>query len=114
MATAPAANIVVQIRELGVTGLAGGTTAASIRGYDLTTGNVIPTIDVTKNLGSSTFKWDNSYVNQSYVTNVLILGGTTVSTSGSSITLVSNGVTTTLSGPTQSSRAFGLALIFGG
>ena len=114
LATAPAANIVVQIRELGVTGLAGGTTAASIRGYDLTTGNVIPTIDVTKNLGSSTFKWDNSYVNQSYVTNVLILGGTTVSTSGSSITLVSNGVTTTLSGPTQSSRAFGLALIFGG
>ena len=105
---------VIQIRELGVTGLVGGTVAAALSGYDLTTGNVIPTIDATKNLGSSTYKWNDSYVNQSYVTNVLILGGTTVSTSGSSITLVSNGVTTTLSGPTQSSRAFGLALIFGG
>ena len=105
---------VIQIRELGVTGLVGGTTAASISGYDLTTGNLVPTIDVTKNLGSSIYKWNNSYVNQSYVTNVLILNGTTISTTGSSFTLVSGNTITTISGPTQSSRAFGLALIFGG
>jgi len=114
LATAPAANIVVQIRELGVTGISGANVVASIRGLDQTTGNLIPTIDVTKNLGSSTYKWNNSYVNQSYVTNVLILNGTTISTTGSSLTLVSGNTTATISGPLQSSRLYGLALIFGG
>ena len=113
-ATAPAANILIQIRELGITGTSGPNVIASIRGLDQSSGTILPSANISKNLGSSAFQWNNSYVNQSYIANVIVLGSTTISTTGSSITLSSGGTTTTISGPTQSSRAFGLALIFGG
>ena len=108
--TAPAANVIVQVRELGI---AGPNVAAAISGFDQVTGNLVPTLDLIKNLGSSTKRWNQLYLKS----NGLILGNVTIGATDTTLTLTSNtGATTTLYTSLTAARAvaFGLSLIFGG
>ena len=108
--TAPAANVIVQVRELGI---AGPNVAAAISGFDQVTGNLVPTLDLIKNLGSSTKRWNQLYLKS----NGLVLGNVTIGATDTTLTLTSNtGATTTLYTSLTAARAaaFGLSLIFGG
>ena len=108
--TAPAANVIVQVRELGI---AGPNVAAAISGFDQVTGNLVPTLDLIKNLGSSTKRWNQLYLKS----NGLVLGNVTIGATDTTLTLTSNtGAITTLYTSLTAARAaaFGLSLIFGG
>jgi hypothetical protein len=87
-AAAPAANIVVQIRELG-----SGTANLinQITGRDLRTGNIQPFVNGAQNLGSANLAYNKLYLTGA---NSLILGNTIVSISGSTLTLSTAGTTT--------------------
>ena len=87
--TPPAANINIQVREIGVSSIAGGNVIAAIRGFDQYAGNIIP-ISTLKTLGNSTTKWDKAYLEA----NGLVLGNTTIGISGSTLTLTTSGTTT--------------------
>jgi hypothetical protein len=87
-ATAPAANIVVQIRELG-----SGTAnlVNQIAGIDIRTGNLIPLFNNAQTLGTANLKYSKLYLTD---TDSLIIGNTTIGVSGTVFTLTSGGVTT--------------------
>ena len=87
-ATAPAANIVVQIRELG-----SGTAnlVNQIAGIDIRTGNLIPLYDGVHTLGTANLRYDKLYLTGS---NSLVLGNTTIGISGTTLTLSTAGATT--------------------
>lgn len=87
-ATAPAANIVVQIRELG-----SGTAnlVNQLSGRDIRTGNLIPLYNNAQTLGTANLRYDKLYLSGS---NSLVIGNTTVFISGTSLTLSTAGATT--------------------
>jgi len=87
--TPPAANINIQVREIGISSIAGGNVIAAIRGFDQYAGNIIP-ISTLKTLGNSTTKWDKAYLEATG----LVLGNTTIGISGSTLTLTTSGTTT--------------------
>ena len=87
-ATAPAANIVVQIREMG-TGVA--NLVNQIAGIDIRTGNLVPLFDGSRTIGTANLRYNKLYLTDS---NSLILGNTTVSISGTTLILSTAGSTT--------------------
>lgn len=77
--TPPAANVAIQIRELGVpVAVTAANALPAIRGYDQITGNLVPA-SPSKNLGNATTYWNTVYANSLYV-------GTTYTPSTSSST----------------------------
>jgi hypothetical protein len=93
--TAPAANIVVQIREMG-TGVA--NLVNQIAGIDIRTGNLVPLFDGSQTIGTANLRYNKIYLTES---NSLILGNTTVSISGTTLTLSTAGSTTVVGASTR-------------
>jgi hypothetical protein len=89
--TPPAANINIQVREIGIASIAGGNVIQAIRGFNQYAGNLIP-ISTLKTLGDSTTKWDKAYLEA----NGLVLGSTTIGAVGSTLTITYGSATTTL------------------
>ena len=110
MAVATAANVSIQIRELGSTT---ANVLSQILNSDLTTSNVIPKAGNTYNLGSTSAPYNKLYLSGS---NSLILGNTTVSVSGNSLIISTAGASTVVGASTSSpnSRILGYNLVFGG
>ena len=110
MAVATAANVSIQIRELGSTT---ANVLSQILNSDLTTSNVVPKAGNTYNLGSTSAPYNKLYLSAS---NSLVLGNTTVSVSGNSLILSTGGVSTEVGTSTSSlsSRIYALSTIFGG
>jgi hypothetical protein len=88
MVAATAANVNIQIRELGATS---ANLLNQIVNLDLTTSNVIPKVGSQFNLGSNAAPYNKIYLAGA---NSLILGNTTVSISGTTLTLSTAGATT--------------------
>jgi hypothetical protein len=88
MVAATAANVNIQIRELGSTS---ANLLNQIVNLDLTTSNVIPKAGSQFNLGSNAAPYNKIYLAGA---NSLILGNTTVSISGTTLTLSTSGATT--------------------
>jgi hypothetical protein len=88
MVSATAANVNIQIRELGSTS---ANLLNQIVNLDLTTSNVIPKAGSQFNLGSNAAPYNKIYLAGA---NSLILGNTTVSISGTTLTLSTAGATT--------------------
>jgi hypothetical protein len=109
-ATAPASNIVVQIRELG-SGVA--NLVNQIAGLNIRTGNLEPLYDSVSSIGTANLRYNKLYLTGS---NSLVIGNTTIGISGTSLTLSSAGGTTTISGGGggNNSRTTGYSLVFGG
>ena len=84
----PAANVVVQIREVG-----SGTANLinQIAGRDLRSGNISPIYDDSQTLGTANLRYNKLYLARS---DSLVIGNVTISVSGTTITLNSSGVTT--------------------
>ena len=113
MAVATAANVSIQIRELGSTT---ANVLSQILNSDLTTSNVVPKAGNTYNLGSTSAPYNKLYLSGS---NSLILGNTTVSVSGNSLIISTAGASTVVGASTSSpsspnSRILGYNLVFGG
>ena len=108
----PADNVVVQVRELGISGISAANVIAAIRSLDQVTGNLIPTTNATKDLGSSSKTFNKLYLNQSG----LVLSNVSIGATENAITITSSSNVTTTIASTQSisAKAFGLSLIFGG
>jgi len=111
-AIAPAANIVVQIRELG------STTANlinQISGRDLRSGNIEPLVNGAQNLGSANLRYNKIFLSGA---NSLVMGNTTISISGSTLTLSNDGGTTVVGASGEqgstNARTLGYNLVFGG
>lgn len=85
--TAPASNILIQVRELG-TGAA--NLVNQIAGRDIRTGNLEPLIDGAQTIGSANLKYGKVFLAAS---NSLVVGNTTVSISSGTITLTDSGST---------------------
>ena len=103
--TPPAANIVVQVRELGIPSLAAANVLASIRGLDQTVGNLVPTVGVSKNLGSSA-----SPFNQLYLSSNVVLSG-----AGTTLYITGGGTTQQVAtAASVSAKILGYNLVFGG
>jgi hypothetical protein len=109
-ATPPAANINIQVRELGISASSGANVATSLTGYNLTAGNIIP-VSSLRYLGNPTYKWEKIYLQA----NGLILNDSTIGAVGTTLS-ITNGNTTTqfATAAGVSAKAFGLSLIFGG
>jgi hypothetical protein len=91
--TPPAANVAIQIRELGVpVAVTAANALPAIRGYDQITGNLTPA-DPTKNLGNATVRWNTVFANAINISNSTI----GVSSTGA-LTLTTSGTTTTVGG----------------
>jgi hypothetical protein len=91
--TPPAANVAIQIRELGVpVAVTAANALPAIRGYDQITGNLTPA-DPTKNLGNATVRWNTVYANSINISNTTI----GVSSTGA-LTLTTSGTTTSVAG----------------
>lgn len=105
--TAPAANIVVQIRELG-SGVA--NLVNQIAGLDIRTGNLIPLFDGLQTIGSANLRYNKLYLTES---NSLVIGNTTIGISGTTLTLSSTGGTTVV-GATSSVDIINPFLLMGG
>ena len=93
--TPPAANVVVQVRELAVpinNAIANVVTA--FRGYDFTSGSILPS-DGTKVLGNVTSRWNTVYANAINISNTTIgvssAGALTLTTSGTTSTVATVG-----------------------
>ena len=110
MAVATAANVSIQIRELGSTT---ANVLSQILNSDLTTSNIVPKAGNTYNLGSTSAPYNKLYLSAS---NSLILGNTTVSVSGNSLIISTAGASTVVGASTSSpnSRILGYNLVFGG
>ena len=110
MAVATAANVSIQIRELGSTT---ANVLSQILNSDLTTSNIVPKAGNTYNLGSTSAPYNKLYLSGS---NSLILGNTTVSVSGNSLIISTAGASTVVGASTSSpnSRILGYNLVFGG
>ena len=113
MAVATAANVSIQIRELGSTT---ANVLSQILNSDLTTSNIVPKAGNTYNLGSTTAPYNKLYLSGS---NSLVLGNTTVSVSGNSLIISTAGASTVVGASTSSpsspnSRILGYNLVFGG
>ena len=108
----PAANVVVQVREMGISGISAANVIAAIRSLDQVTGNLVPTTNASKDLGSPSKNFNNLYLNQ----NGLVLSNVRIGATETALTITSSSnVTTTItSTQTLASRSFGLSLIFGG
>lgn len=104
-ATAPAANIVVQIRELG-SGVA--NLVNQIAGLDIRTGNLVPLFDGVQTIGTANIRYNKLYLTDS---NSLIIGNTTINVSGTSLTLTTAGATTAVGGSTDTPHPFLLSLL---
>ena len=87
-AAAPAANIVVQIRELGSVG---ANLINQISGRDLRSGNIEPFVNEAQNLGSANLRYNKIFLSAA---NSLVMGNTTIGISGSTLTLTTGGTTT--------------------
>jgi len=88
LTNATAANVNIQIRELGQTA---ANLVNSIQGMDVILGNITPKITGVYNIGSANLAYNKLYLTGS---NSLILGNTIVSISGSTLTLSTAGTTT--------------------
>jgi hypothetical protein len=111
MAVATAANVSIQIRELGSTT---ANVLSQILNSDLTTSNVVPKAGNTYNLGSTSAPYNKLYLSGS---NSLILGNTTVSVSGNSLIISTAGASTVVGASTSSTtraQSMVMSIIFGG
>ena len=110
MAVATAANVSIQIRELGSTT---ANVLSQILNSDLTTSSVVPKAGNLYNLGSTSAPYNKLYLSAS---NSLVLGNTTVSVSGNSLIISTAGASTVVGASTSSpnSRILGYNLVFGG
>ena len=110
MAVATAANVSIQIRELGSTT---ANVLSQILNSDLTTSSVVPKAGNLYNLGSTSAPYNKLYLSGS---NSLVLGNTTVSVSGNSLIISTAGASTVVGASTSSpnSRILGYNLVFGG
>ena len=110
--TPPAANVVVQVREMGISGISAANVIAAIRSLDQVTGNLVPTTNASKDLGSPSKNFNKLYLNQSG----LVLSNVSIGATENAITITSSSNVTTTIASTQSisAKAFGLSLIFGG
>jgi hypothetical protein len=90
MTTATLANVKIQIRELGQ---AAANLVNAIQGADIVVGNITPRVTGVYNIGSANLAYNKLYLTGA---NSLILGNTTISTSGSTLTLTTSGVTSTV------------------
>ena len=108
----PAANVVVQVREMGISGISAANVIAAIRSLDQVTGNLVPTTNASKDLGSPSKNFNKLYLNQSG----LVLSNVSIGATENAITITSSSNVTTTIASTQSisAKAFGLSLIFGG
>ena len=99
--TPPSANINIQVRELGISGISGANVAAAIIGYDQTTGNLIP-VAPAKYLGNPASKWEKLYLKS----NGLIISDTTINAVGSTLTVTYSGKTTVVGDATDNISPF--------
>jgi len=88
MTTATLANVKIQIRELGQ---AAANLVNAIQGADIVVGNITPRVTGVYNIGSANLAYNKLYLSGS---NSLILGNTTISITGTTLTLSTTGATT--------------------
>ena len=106
MVAATAANVNIQIRELGSTS---ANLLNQIINLDLTTSNVVPKVGSQFNLGSNAAPYNKIYLAGA---NSLVMGNVTISVSGTTLTLsAAGGSPTAVGGTTDTPHPFLLSLL---
>lgn len=105
--TAPATNIQIQIRELGFD-VGVGSVLNTLRGVDLVTGNIVPSANLTYDLGSADRKFKNIYANS------IVIGNTTITVSGTAFTLSTTGQSASIAPITGPNESFHPFMLMGG
>ena len=93
--TAPAPNVIVQVRELSQSG---PNVVAQLAGVEWQLGNLIPKVNDYYTIGSSNLRYNKLYLTEA---NSLVFGNTTISVSGDTLTVSANGAVSTLATASQ-------------